>query len=106
MMSFFLDLSQLWAFMMIFFIGLLIGFCYFGGLWLTLCQLPKVNHPYRLIISSFVLRLVTTVLCFYGLIRLFLAIETGIIMLMAMLGFLLARIILTRRLISQVISIK
>ncbi|MEA5510147.1 ATP synthase subunit I [Crocosphaera sp. UHCC 0190] len=106
MISFSLDLSQLWAFMMIFFIGLLIGFSYFGGLWLTLCYLPKVNHPYRLIISSFVLRSLMTVLCFYGLIRLFLGIETGIIMLMAMAGWLLARMILVRRLVSQVISVK
>lgn len=34
-----------------------LGLFYFGGLWLTVQQLPVTKHPYRLMLSSFLLRL-------------------------------------------------
>ena len=40
-----------------FIIGSGLGLFYFGGLWLTVQQLPVTKHPYRLILSSFLFRL-------------------------------------------------
>ena len=39
-----------------FVIGSGLGLFYFGGLWLTLKQLPVTKHPYRLIFGSFFFR--------------------------------------------------
>ncbi|MDJ0903875.1 MAG: ATP synthase subunit I [Xenococcus sp. MO_188.B8] len=39
-----------------FVIGSSLGLFYFGGLWLTVQQLPVTNHPYRLILCSFLFR--------------------------------------------------
>lgn len=38
-------------------IGLGLGLFYFGGLWLTVQQLPVTKHPYRLMLFSFLFRL-------------------------------------------------
>ena len=38
-------------------IGSALGLFYFGGLWLTVQQLPVTKHPYRLIFFSFIFRL-------------------------------------------------
>lgn len=43
-------------------IGSALGLFYFGGLWLTVQQLPVTKHPYRLIFFSFIFRLGTTLL--------------------------------------------
>ena len=40
-----------------FIIGLGLGLFYFGGLWLTVQQLPVNRHPYRLMLFSFLFRL-------------------------------------------------
>lgn len=40
-----------------FIVGAGLGLFYFGGLWLTVQQLPVTQHPYRLIFSSLILRL-------------------------------------------------
>ena len=40
-----------------FIIGLGLGLFYFGGLWLTVQQLPVTKHPYRLMLFSFLFRL-------------------------------------------------
>ena len=40
-----------------FIIGASLGLFYFGGLWLTVQQLPVTQHPYRLIFFSFISRL-------------------------------------------------
>ena len=40
-----------------FLIGLGLGLFYFGGLWLTVQQLPITKHPYRLMFLSFLFRL-------------------------------------------------
>ena len=34
-----------------------LGLFYFGGLWLTVQQLPITKHPYRLMLFSFLFRL-------------------------------------------------
>ncbi|MEL7009819.1 MAG: ATP synthase subunit I [Cyanobacteria bacterium J06643_13] len=43
-----------------FIVGGSLGLFYFGGLWLTVQQLPVTQHPYRLIFFSFISRLVIT----------------------------------------------
>ena len=40
-----------------FIIGLSLGLFYFGGLWLTVQQLPITKHPYKLMLFSFLFRL-------------------------------------------------
>ncbi len=96
-----LDLSSsLGTIMFIFILGFLIGLGYFGGLWLTLKKLPNSSHPYRLMIGSFILRLIITLCCFYALIYLFNNLETGIILFIAVLGFIVARLILTQKIIT------
>ncbi|MEM7759184.1 MAG: ATP synthase subunit I [Cyanobacteria bacterium P01_A01_bin.40] len=40
-----------------FIVGASLGLFYFGGLWLTVQQLPVTQHPYRLIFFSLISRL-------------------------------------------------
>ena len=40
-----------------FILGSSLGVFYFGGLWLTVQQLPVTKHPYRLMFFSFMFRL-------------------------------------------------
>ena len=40
-----------------FIVGSGLGLFYFGGLWLTVQQLPITKHPYRLMLFSFLFRL-------------------------------------------------
>ncbi|MGK7881960.1 MAG: ATP synthase subunit I [Crocosphaera sp.] len=93
--------SYLGTIMFIFILGFLIGLGYFGGLWLTLKKLPNTSHPYRLMIGSFILRLIISLCCFYGLIYIFNNLETGITLFIGILGFILARIILTQKILTQ-----
>jgi F1F0 ATPase subunit 2 len=51
----------------IFLAGFGVSLFYFGGLWVTVQQLPATNHPYRLVFVSFLLRLILVLLCFYFL---------------------------------------
>jgi F1F0 ATPase subunit 2 len=53
---------------MAFLVGLGLGVFYFGGLWLTVKQLPGMKHPYRLIFSSLFMRLGISLYLFYLLI--------------------------------------
>ena len=92
--------SSLGTIMFIFILGFLIGLGYFGGLWLTLKKLPNNSHPYRLMISSFIMRLIISLCCFYALIYIFDNLETGITLFIAILGFILARLILTQKIIT------
>ena len=92
--------SSLGTIMFIFILGFLIGLGYFGGLWLTLKKLPNNSHPYRLMIGSFILRLMISLCCFYALIYIFNNLETGIILFIAILGFILARLVLTKKIIQ------
>ncbi|MDJ0729178.1 MAG: ATP synthase subunit I [Crocosphaera sp.] len=92
--------SSLGTMILIFVVGFAIGLGYFGGLWLTLKKLPNTSHPYRLMIGSFILRLIIILCCFYKLIYLFDDLETGIILLIAVLGCIFARLILTQTIIT------
>ena len=66
--------------------GLASGALYFGGLWLTVGQLAKTKRPYRLLLISFVLRMLAVLAVSY----LLLFLGWGVLM-MALAGLLLAR---------------
>jgi F1F0 ATPase subunit 2 len=72
--------------------GLLLGACYFGGLWWTVRRLPGRAKPGRLLLASFCVRLVPV------LVGLALVLQRGPAVLAAAIGGLLAaRTALTRR---------
>jgi len=74
--------------------GFGIGLGYFGGLWLTIRRLPGSRHPALLIVGSYLLRLALVL----GGVYLFIVFSGGWQQVLAyVLGFTLARIILTRR---------
>lgn len=73
---------MLWGFVA----GLASGALYFGGLWLTVNQLPRTKRPYRLLVGSFFLRMLAVLAVFY----LLLSLGWGVLI-VAMLGLLLAR---------------
>lgn len=75
--------------------GFLLGLFYFAGLWFTLQRLPGHPHPGLWVAGSFVLRLTVSLSGFY----LCLGPDRSLIRLgIALLAFLMARFILTRRL--------
>lgn len=75
------------------FAGLALGLFYFGGLWYTVRRLSAARRPWLLVLGSYVVRLVVTVVGMY------LVMAGDWKRLVACLaGFLLARIVLTRRL--------
>lgn len=75
------------------FAGLALGLFYFGGLWYTVRRLSAARRPWLLVLGSYVVRLVVTVVGMY------LVMAGDWKRLVACLaGFLLARIVLTRHL--------
>lgn len=73
--------------------GSVLGLFYFWGLWKTVERMPAVRNPYAWMFASFLIRTILVVLGFYILLQLqwqFVAI--------ALIGFILARMILVRRL--------
>lgn len=73
--------------------GLVLGLVYFGGLWLTIRQMPRSRHPVALFLASLILRSVIAV--------------TGFFLIMGnhweraiacLVGFMLVRLILTSHL--------
>jgi len=76
-----------------FFVGVALGLFYFGSLWFTLLYLSKTQRPVLVVVGSFFIRLAITLLGFYLIMgghweRLLIALG----------GFILTRIFLTRRL--------
>ncbi len=51
--------------MIAFFIGILMGIIFFGGLYLTVQKLNEVRHPGLLMIISFILRMATILAGFF-----------------------------------------
>ena len=80
--------------------GIGLGTFYFGGLWLTVRQLPSSQHPYLLILSSFLLRIGISLIVFYLIIRYNWEGQSLISLLICVLGFLLIRTLAIRRLLS------
>ncbi len=76
-----------------FFMGVLLGTFYFGGLWLTIKRLPCSRQPTLLSLGSFFARSLVCILGFY------LIIGSGIeALLLSLAGFVLTKIALIRRL--------
>jgi F1F0 ATPase subunit 2 len=76
-----------------FFVGLGIGLFYFGGLWWTVTRLPNAQRPGLLTMGSFLVRLFVSLFCFYLVMD-----RRWERLLISLLGFLIARAILVRRL--------
>lgn len=72
-------------------LGFLLGLFYFGGLWVTVRQLPSTQWPIRLFVGSYLGRLAIAGLGFYLLIDYYWPRA-----LTGLLGFLLARTLLVR----------
>lgn len=72
--------------------GMVLGLFYFGTLWLTVKQLPRVQRPELLALASYLGRTALTVLGFYLLMG-----GRWERLAVGVLGFLLMRVILVRR---------
>ncbi|MDJ0727913.1 MAG: ATP synthase subunit I [Prochloraceae cyanobacterium] len=76
-----------------FIVGLGLGLFYFGGLWLTIRQLPVTENPYRLFFSSLILRLGITLFVLYLMLNGQTNLYSVLSLLACFLGFLLLRTI-------------
>ena len=76
-----------------FFVGAAIGLFYFGVLWFTLLYLSKTKRPVLVVMVSLIVRMVVTLLGFYLVMG-----GRWEKLLIALGGFILARIVLSRRL--------
>jgi len=74
-------------------VGLGLGLFYFGGLWLTVRQLPLTKNPYRLIFSSLIVRLAIALFVLYLIIGGRTNLDNVVSLLACFLGFLLLRTI-------------
>lgn len=72
-------------------VGIVLGSFYFTSLWLTVRQLPTTVYPTRLFIISWLFRIVITLLGFYLVMN-----EQWQRALIALAGFVIARMIITR----------
>lgn len=89
-------MSEPWLLLLAGIAGAGLGLLFFGGLWYTIRQLPQSRRPALLLISSFLIRLSLTLLGFYWILGgAAAAIDR---LLVAFIGFLLVRLLLTRRL--------
>jgi F1F0 ATPase subunit 2 len=87
-----MELSEIYGLSMAMVLGIGLGLFYFGGLWLTVQAVSKVNQPILLTLGSFLGRSAIILVGFYFLIG------AGWQQLVAGLaGFILARIILVKR---------
>ncbi len=73
-------------------LGLALGWFFFAGLWWTVQRVPTAQRPGALLLGSFLLRTAVTLAGFLALVRL-----GAWPLLAALVGFLAARTIVTRR---------
>lgn len=84
------------------FIGLILGLLYFAGLWLTVKNMQKSRSPVALTLVSFFLRTATVLL-----VLIFVARQGNYINIITLLaGFIIGRLILSRRIGQQKKEIK
>lgn len=79
--------------------GLLLGLLFFGGLWLTLQRLPTADYPALLVMTSLLTRTLIASAGFY-----FLMDASWQRLVAALLGFITARLVLTRVLRRSVLE--
>jgi len=89
-----IELAHLGTIAISFFLGILLSGGYFIALWLTLRRLPHCRRPALLLISSLLARLGLLLIVFY----LILKVAHWDHLLAALIGFIMARILLARRL--------
>ena len=83
--------NWIFLYLPLFFLGLVLGSFYFGGLWFTVRRIAGNEHPAAMMIGSFILRNVIAVAGFYlGMA------EEWPRLIAILLGFILIRIILIR----------
>ena len=92
---------EIFAVVIAFVTGLGLGLFYFGGLWLTVRQLPHTQRPVLLLVVSFLLRLAIALICFYLIVKGDLGLQSLLSLLSCILGFLIVRAILIRRVTSS-----
>ena len=76
-----------------FIVGASLGLFYFGGLWLTVQQLPLNKHPYRLMLFSFLFRLGISMFILYLIVGGNIELYNVISLVSGCLGFLMVRTI-------------
>ena len=91
-------MGNLLSLLIAFILGLGLGGIYFGGLWLTLKQLPQFSAPWRLLIASFLTRLAIILIGFYWIIKIGFNRQIMLPLLLSFLGFLGMRTFLIIRL--------
>jgi len=80
----------------VFFWGVVLGACYFGGLWLTVRRLSVVNNQALWILSSFVIRNLLVAIGFYPVV-----LQGWQLTLICLVGFIVIRFVLTQRIKVQ-----
>lgn len=97
MMNLNLNATMIFSLMAAFIVGLVLGALYFIALWQTVQRLPSEKNPARLMLTSFILRMIVVMTGFY------LVMGEGHWerLASAMLGFIIIRKILTYRLGPQ-----
>ena len=76
-----------------FIVGSGLGLFYFGGLWLTVQQLPITKHPYRLMLFSFLFRMGISLFILYLILGGNTKLYNVVSLLACFLGFLIVRTI-------------
>jgi F1F0 ATPase subunit 2 len=85
-------MTGLWTWIWPLVLGLVLGWLFFGGLWLSLKRLPRVRHPGLWTLGSFFLRLGVAGVGFYLTARF--ASWQGVLLCLA--GFLVMHVLVTR----------
>jgi len=83
--------SMLWGFSFIW--GVLLGFFYFGGLWMTLKHIPRSKKPKSWLFLSFIVRISLILVGFWAIVR-----SNPVAFMLTFLAFFITRFILTRSL--------
>jgi len=92
-----LTIPPIWRLLLAFAGGAGLGFFYFGGLWWTVRRLASTQNVALLFLASFTLRTVLTLAGFYFIAFRPLSDGSWLLMLTALAGFILIRLLLVRR---------
>lgn len=82
-----------WILTLCFLAGAGLGLAYFGGLWLTVQRITRVERPYSMLVASFAVRMAMLLAAFYLILQ-----GDWRKLVVCLAGFITARIVLIRRL--------
>ncbi len=85
-------MNDVLAFAALFALGSALGVTYFGTLWLTVRQLPRLKHPWFVFFGSLLARLGLAIACFFTVLVWYKLLGLAA----ALAGFLLARLVAVR----------